>query len=870
MGGNGDLNGSHSGLRGCGSCSNTITAPRLGFFYLLYLFVGLLIGTTAAGEDIDFNRDIRPILSENCLHCHGQDENHRMADLRLDQSLAAIESGAIIPGDGASSEMIIRIFSNDTDLQMPPSHSHRSLTDSDRELLKRWIDQGAHYDPHWAFVAPQRPPVPQVSHDGWVQNPIDAFVIQKMQTIGLNPSPAADRQTLIRRLYADLIGLPPTVAEVEAFIQDDNPDAYLHLVDRLLSSPHYGERMALGWLDAARYADSNGFQQDGDTWQWIWRDWVVQALNSDMPFDQFSIWQLAGDLLDNPTQEQLIATAFNRNHLLNGEGGAIAEEQRFVILFDRMETTTTNWLGLTVACAQCHSHKYDPISHDEYYQLFDMFNRVPETGVPEYTTARLRLAAPYVAIPSPDQQHQLDTWNEQLALAKEKGDHAVQIAFNAWKLGVLSNPEYVPQGLSDESKLILAKPSENHSEAEQASIDQELKKLFEVGVRPELAKSHPELLNPTNLQKQIDDFRKSEIPQVMVMSDDRQRVTQVLNRGQYLDPLNEVSFDVPRFLPPLPDEFPRNRLGFAKWLFLPENPLVARVQVNRIWQHFFGSGLVKTAEDFGIQSEYPLHRELLDWLAVEFRENGWSVKQLQRLILTSATYQQSSRISKDQWEIDAENRYYSRANRFRMPAMVLRDWALGASGLLVADIGGKPVYPYQPAAVWESLAITKERDFTYPHSEGSDLFRRSLYTFWRRTISPANMFDASNRQVCRVRSGQSNTPLHALTTLNDPTWVEAARVLAERCLEDEAELNEQLQLAFQRILGRVPDQVEQGQLLQMWQRQLDHYQQNPASANELLAVGSTAYSQQFDPIVLAATTNLCLAIFNLDEALNRN
>jgi hypothetical protein len=882
---------------------NRVAAIRMSFpARMALIFLSWGVSLLATADEIDFNRDVKPILSENCFFCHGQDANHRQGDLRLDQAESAIGSGAIVPGSSQTSPLIERILSDDPETRMPPSESNRSLTDAQKEILKRWVDQGAKFETHWAFVPPRRAEVPKfeanpsadrsslphqpsletsvnapveaatrsVDASNWIRNPIDAFVLQKLNSIGLEPSPPADRATLIKRLYADLVGLPPSPQQVDAFVNDADPVAYEELVDQLLSSPHYGERMALAWLDAARYADSNGFQQDGDTWQWIWRDWVVKALNEDMPFDQFSIWQLAGDLLDNPTTEQQVATAFNRNHLLNGEGGGIAEEQRFVVLFDRMDTTSTNWLGMTIACAQCHSHKYDPVSQKEYYQLLDMFNRVPEVGRPEeIAPIRFRLDTPYLEFPTDDQQQHIAELNRQLELAKSEGTAQLKLAYDAWELGVLSSDPAHNAYLSDELKTLLDKPESERTEREKQTLKNELKKHFDDKVRHALAESHPALKSVESLQKQLHDYHKSTIPRVMVMSDAQPRQTHVLNRGQYLEPLEPVSFDVPAFLPPLPADLPRNRLGFARWLFRPENPLVARVQVNRIWQHFFGSGFVKTSEDFGMQSEYPVHRELLDWLAVEFRENGWSVKKLQRLILTSSTYQQSSRLTPHQRERDPENRYYGRASRFRMPAMILRDWALGSSGLLNDQMGGAPVYPYQPEGVWESLAITKERDFSYPQSSGSDLFRRSLYSFWRRTISPANMFDASNRQACRVRASISNTPLHALTTLNDPTWVEASLALAVVCLSKHEQRDAQLQEAFQRVLCRQPTPTELTSLKELWQNQLKFYQANSPMVDELLSVRKAPISSELNRVSVAVMANVCLAILNLDEALTR-
>jgi hypothetical protein len=566
--------------------------------------------------------------------------------------------------------------------------------------------------------------------------------------------------------------------------------------------------MALPWLDAARYADSNGFQQDGDHWQWIWRDHLVQALNENQPFDEFTIWQLAGDLLPEPTQEQQIASAFNRNHMLNGEGGAIAEEQRWVNLFDRVDTTATTWLGLTLACAQCHDHKYDPLTQTEYYQFLDAFNRVPEKGMPRQFSTRIRIDEPYLELPT---------------------------AANQQRIAELQQQERT---------------------------------------------------------EELDRYRADQIPRVMIMSDAQPRETHRLDRGEYLSPLENVTFDTPAILPPLHEQWPKNRLGLARWLVSDEHPLTARVQVNRMWQHFFGQGLVKTSEDFGVQSEYPLHLDLLDWLAVEFRDSGWDVKHLHRLMLLSAVYRQDSRISSDALQWDPENRYLARAPRFRMPSMLLRDWALATSETLNPAIGGAPVYPYQPPNVWESLAITKERDFTYPEATGTDLYRRSLYTFWRRTVGPANMFDSSNRQICRVRRPATSTPLHALVTLNDRTWAEAARQLAAAAMRraamdsQAAEPTSQkidqgtaqgpdqravqaLSDAFWRVLCRPADDSELERLVASYHRWHARYAAEPELAHRLLAVGASPADQRLDPAQHAAMTVACLTILNLDEALTR-
>ncbi len=847
-----------------------------------------------ADEEINFNRDIRPILSENCFFCHGQDEKQRQASLRLDQRESALESESIVPGDPANSPLIERTHSDDADLLMPPPDSNRSLTDRQRGLLKRWVEQGAPYQQHWAFETPERPQPPAVKRSDWIRNPIDSFVLAKLESSGLEPSPEADRNKLIRRLSIDLTGLPPTSAEVQQFVTDTDPQAYEKLVDRLMASPHYGERLALPWLDAARYSDSNGFQQDGDTFQWVWRDWVVRALNDDLPFDQFTIWQLAGDLLPEATTDQKIASGFNRNHMLNGEGGAIAEEQRFVNMFDRIDTTSTTWLGLTMACAQCHDHKYDPVTQRDYYSLMDAFNRVPETGTPQYQSSRIRVAAPFIEVPTEQNHAAIVEFESKLAEARAAAKPLVDAAYAGWKAGFQPDDPF-RQSLSEPVRTVLAKPAGERNEKEKKELEAGFRKYFDQKVQPGLKNEIPQLKVPDTIQGQLSAYRADKVPKVMVMSDAKPRKTSILDRGQYLQPTDPVTFATPGFLLPMPEGAPANRLGFAQWLVSDDHPLTARVQVNRMWQYFFGMGIVKTTEDLGVQSEYPIHKELLDWLAVEFRETGWSMKKLHRLIVTSATYRQSSRMSEQHRQQDPENRLYARASRFRMPATVLRDWALSSAGLLVDTIGGAPVYPYQPDNVWEPLAITKERDFTYPASSGDDLYRRSLYTFWRRTVGPANMFDASNRQACRVRATPTSTPLHALTTLNDPTWVEAARNMAQSLMGQDLQVeprmtaafqqalsrkpgeNElarlvkigRLTAAFQQVLSRDPSEQELARLVAAYRRQVEIYSRDPESAMQLLTIGESKFDEALDPVKTAALSAVCLGILNLDEALTR-
>ncbi len=817
-----------------------------------------------------FNRDIRPILSENCFYCHGQDPQKREADLRLDDRELAIEAGAINTTDVDASELLRRILSDDPDEMMPPPKSNRRLSDQQKKTLKQWIQDGAAYAPHWAFVTPIQPTPPKVKLESWPRTPIDHFVLAKLEKSGLTPSPEADRTTLIKRLSIDLVGLPPTVDEVDAFVSDEDPKAYDKLVDRLLNSKHYGERMAISWLDAARYADSNGFQQDGDTWQWIWRDWVVSALNEDLPFDLFTIWQLAGDLLPDATQEQKIASGFNRNHLLNGEGGAIAEEQRFVNLFDRMDTTSTNWLGLTMACAQCHDHKYDPITQRDYYSLMDAFNRLPESGKPSRFSSRIRVAEPLIEIPTDEVKKEIARIQADINKIDKEAKAIKDAAFEGWYAGLMADGKLGEgKGLPNQVVALLTKPEAERTDADKKALAKELRQHYNIRIQSTLIDKIPLLKTSDDLAKKLAEYKGEFLPRVMIMSDENPRETSILGRGDYLSPTEKVSFNTPSFLPPLPKDAPTNRLGFAKWLVSADNPLTARVQVNRMWQHFYGVGIVKTAEDFGVQSEYPIHSPLLDWLAVEFQNQRWSMKAMHRLIVSSATYRQSSKFTDEIRKRDPENRLFARASRFRMPSMVLRDWALAIGGLLDERIGGKPVYPYQPDEIWESLAITKERDFTYPTSQGSDLYRRSLYTFWRRTVGPANMFDASNRQTCRVKPSTTSTPLHALTTLNDPTWVEASRALVEKLITSGKETSDRLANAFRRVTMRVPSDKELAALLRMYQRQAELYRADPDGAKALLAVGDSERDSLLDPIEHAALATVCLAILNLDESLTR-
>ena len=827
------------------------------------LLAALLAALPAFGAKVDYNEDVRPILSENCFYCHGPDANKRKAKLRLDVREAALEKKAFVPGDAEASELIKRLVSSDSDEVMPPPDSHRTLTAAQKEILKRWIAEGAEYKQHWAYVTPVRPALPANGE----KHPVDAFVAEKLAQAGLTLSPEAPKATLLRRVSLDLTGLPPSPEETAAFLADQRPDAYEKQVDRLMASPHYGERMALPWLDASRYADSNGFQQDGETFQWVWRDWLVKNLNADKPFDRLSTEMLAGDLLPGAGLEEKIATAFNRNHILNGEGGNIAEEQRFVSLFDRVESTTTTWLGLTVACAQCHDHKYDPIKQKDYYQWLDAFNQVKERGTPSGGPtqtggrSRFRLDGAVVEAPSPEQAAELAKLQANFDLLNKDFFAHQAKAFETW----LAKPSKDKGMLPKELEALLA-PDKKRTAAE----TKKLRDHYNKNVFTEDRKKIAAMKQLDRAKQLLDGYRGDILPRVMVMSDAQRRETHILDRGAYLSKKEKVTFDAPGFLPPLPKDAPKNRLGLAQWLFRPEHPLTARVQVNRQWQHFFGFGIVRTSEDLGVQSDRPTHQELLDWLSVEFRESGWKTKALQRLIVTSKTYRQSSRVTKEHLQKDPENKLLAHAPRLRLPSLILRDVALSASGLLTPKVGGAPVYPYLPDSPWESLAITKERDFTYPQSKGADLYRRSLYTFWRRTIAPVNMFDSSARQTCRVRTAVTSSPLHALTMLNDPTWVEAARVLAQRVTKEQPTDEARLARAFALVLGRAAAGAEPALLAKMLAHQRAVYAADAKAADALLAVGESPRDAAIPAAEHAALTATCLALYNLDAAVTRD
>jgi hypothetical protein len=780
-------------------------------------------GTTKRGTAIDFDRQIRPILSENCFTCHGPDEQQRKAKLRLDTrdgAIGALRGGrhAIVPGKLAESELLARIASEDEAERMPPAKTKKRLTPQQIELVRAWIAQGAPYTQHWAFIPPSRSELPALKTNGWTRNGIDHLILARLQKDGLHLSRQAKRSALIRRVTLDLTGLPPTPQEVEAFLIDPAIDAYEKVVDRLLASPHYGERMAVDWLDAARFADTHGYHIDAGRDMTRWREWVINAFNTNMPFDRFTIEQLAGDLLPNPTAAQRIASGFHRNHMINFEGGAIPDEYRNAYIVDRVNTTATVWLGLTLNCCQCHDHKYDPFTQKEFYQIYAFFHNVPENGL----DGAKGNAAPLLKVPNMKQQHALETLDRQIKEAEAK-----------------------------------------HKSAPEAK--QELDKL-----------------------RKARSALEAQLPSTMVMQEmPKPRDTFVLIRGEYNKKGEKVHAALPAALPPLAKGEPLNRLGFAHWLVARQQPLTSRVIVNRLWQTFFGTGLVKTVEDFGAQGEQPSHPELLDWLAAEFMDptpaplgsggkQRWDVKHLVRLIVTSGTYRQSSVVQKELWARDPENRLLARGPRLRLQAEFIRDQALAISGLLNPEIGGASVSPYQPAGLWQELASRGDsKNWSaqfFVQSHGKDLYRRTMYTFWKRTSPPPQLvtFDAPDREVCTVRRSRTNTPLQALVLMNDPTYVEAARKLAERMMHRAKTPEERLAFAFRLATARKPNAQEVAVLTQVLQRQLERYRQDEKAARKLLAVGESAADATLPPVELAGYTMIASVILNLDETVTRN
>lgn len=743
---------------------------------------------SATRGHLDFNYDVKPILSDKCFACHGPDVKTRQAGLHLDTeegAFAALKSDphhfAIVKGKPDESFMIKRIYSTDPLFQMPPPESNLVLTDQERDILKKWIEQGAEYKKHWAFIPPGMPEVPDMDSK-WPTNAIDNFILAKLDEVNLKPSPQADKERLIRRVSFDLTGLPPTLKQVDAFLNDDSEKAYEKVVDDLLASTGYGERWANYWLDVSRYGDSHGYQDDLPRVMWPWRDWVIHAFNKNLPYDQFVTWQLAGDLLPDATREQLLATGFNRNHKITQEGGAIPEEYRTEYVVDRTNTFGKAFMGISVECSRCHDHKYDPVSQKEFYSMYAFFNQADEKGLINY--------------------------------------------------GELPKP------------------------------------------RIEISQSDVEgILNFINRKT----IGSKDTIRVMVMRDDRPRKTFVLDRGVYDAPTSiQVPFSAPEAIMPYDtNRFGSNRLGLARWLFDPEHPLTARVMVNRLWQEIFGRGIVSTSDDFGNQGALPSHPELLDYLSVTFRQEGWDMKRLLKLMVMSSTYRQSSTTSEKLRKVDPDNVYLARSSRYRLNSEMIRDNILASSELLHNELGGPSVKPYQPEGLWEaiSVGIKGRGESEYIADKGDKLYRRSLYTYWRKTIPPPSMliFDSPMKEFCEVRRVRTSTPLQALNLLNDPQQLEASRVLGSTLIEDKSlSLEDKIALAFRKITCRRPDDQELKILMTGYQEEYARYRANPAEATRFLHVGAYPQSDKLDPLECAAMMHVVSMIYNLDETISKS
>ena len=793
-----------------------------------------------AMAEVDFTRDIRPILSERCFRCHGPDEAARAGGLRLDAYATAVEERggkrAIAPGAPAASELIARIKSDDPSLRMPLGGDR--LGDEQVALLEEWIAAGAEYKRHWAYEKPERPQPPPVSTVGWARNPIDRFILNQLDATGLEPSAEAEPAILMRRLYLDLVGIPPSPEQVDDFLAKPSEEAYLATVGELLESPRYGEHWARHWLDLARYADSNGYQHDDLREIWPYRDWVIRAFNDDMPFDRFTIEQLAGDLLVEPTLEQLVATGFNRNTPMNGSGGSKIDEVRNAMLVDRVNTTATVWLGTTLGCAQCHTHKHDPFTIEEYYRFYAYFDQgVDETVLRGDGNTRKYYVGAQIELPiSPARRSRyaaVKAQHEFLEMVTNQAEFEAIADLPKWAEQQLENRDLPPLVRS-----ALAKPRAERTESD----DNAIRDAF-LRTRSEVVERRKEL-------GQLAERMRTLAPTTtLIMADKRDPVrSYLLKRGQIGNRDEAVEPGVPAALHALDPALPASRLGLAKWIVSPENPLTARVTVNRLWAEVFGRGLVASAEDFGRQGDAPTHPGLLDWLAVEFVESGWSVKNIVRLIVTSSTYRQSSRRSAESQERDPENTLYARGPRFRLSAEAIRDSLLAASGVLSTKMGGPPVYPPQPKGLWKEISSVE--DPNYPTSQAADRYRRGIYTILRRGAPYPSFttFDAPPRATCNAMRARTNSPLQALTLLNDPAYVEIAAALAKRVMDMTAASDQdRLAYAFQRCVTRRPTKVEL--------QELDHL---------LNAFRETSEDES------AAWVSLARVLLNLDEAITKS
>ncbi len=808
-------------------------------------------------DKIDFNRDIRPILSNACLKCHGPDPKGRQGGgqdgLRLDAEESALADlggyAAIVRGKPDDSELIRRITSEDADLLMPPKASGKQLSTHEIALLKKWIEQGAAFARHWSYVKPVRPPVPEIQDRAWPRNAIDAFLLARLEREGLRPSPEADRYALIRRVTLDITGLPPTAEEVDQFLADARPDAYDQLVDRLLASEAYGEHWARMWLDLARYADSAGYADDPPRTIWLFRDYVIRALNANKPFDQFTIEQIAGDLLPNPTEDQLTATAFHRNTLTNNEGGTNDEEFRNVAVVDRVNTTMAVWMGTTMACAQCHSHKYDPLTQEEYFRFFALLNNSEDADRGD--------ESPLLTIWSDEQKRQKADWQaeiEQLEQTLRMPTPELLAAQSQWEQTFAGD-------LDSQLLAILKTPAGQRSDAQQA----ELTRHF-LSVAEELKPSRERL---AAVKKQLAEMKPAAtVPILRELPAERKRKTNVQYRGNFLDPGPEVEPGVPAALHPLPAGASADRLGLARWLVDDNNPLTARVVVNRYWEQLFGIGIVRTSEEFGSQGELPTHPELLDWLATELVQEEWDLKYLVKLLVTSAAYRQTSRVTPELQDRDPDNVLLARGPRFRLTSEVIRDQALAVSGLLSRKMYGPPVKPPQPSL---GLSAAFGSGIDWKTSEGEDRYRRALYTTWRRSSPYPSLaaFDAPNREVCTLRRDRSNTPLQALVTLNDPVYIEAAQSLARRMAAAEGAADDKVRFGFRSCVARPPSDAELARLVKLYEAARQRFGQAQDQGRQFATDPLGPPPDGAEISGLAAWTMVGNVLLNLDEMLMR-
>ncbi len=780
-----------------GAKQNILIVGLLAFLFVAIGFVlkekgenpESISGQSGIPDEINFNFNVKPILSDKCYACHGPDANKRKAGLRLDiESDAKAELPenpglyAIVPNEASKSELISRIYSDDESAMMPPADSNLKLAEHEKGILKKWIDQGAKFEPHWAFVPPKKADIPKVKDESWPKNEIDDFILSTMENKGMHPADPASHEKLIRRVSLDLTGLPPTLEDLDKFVLGNSEFNFEAIVDYYLAKPSYGEQMTREWLDVARYADSHGYQDDSYRTMWPWRDWVIHAFNENMPYSQFLTWQIAGDLLPNATKEQILATGFNRNHPITQEGGVIDEEYRSTYVTDRTNTLGKGIMGITLECAKCHDHKYDPITQKDFFSMYSFFNNVNEKGLQmdavQAKNRKYYADAPFITIDSTDL-------------------HGV--------LSFLNMPDTTA-------------------------------------------------IN------------------VMVMDDSSHREAHVLSRGNYDAPTDLVEPSTPPAIMPFSSEYPKNRLGLARWLTNDQNPLTARVYVNRLWGMIFGQGIVKTSEDFGSQGALPTHPELLDWLAADFMEHNWDIKYMIKKIVTTATYQQSSIINPEKEKQDPQNIYLARGPRFRLGAEEIRDYVLTTSGLLNKEIGGPSVKPYQPPGLWEETNAGGNRGIltSYVPDTGDKLYRRSLYTFWKRTLPPPSMaiFDAPNRDLCEVRRQNTNTPLQALALQNDIQVLEGARVLASHITENTHEVSDAVKRLFNSILLRNPTDEEMEILSEYHEEYLTKFSENEESVDQLLSIGQYEMGSS-DPTETAALMMVAQVLYNLDETITK-